>query len=93
MPYGGETFSAADIKQHYPGDTLAPYAEEISVNRFADAACVRGIGSMANGMAYREDSNVVTHARTLKGARAVAPRHPRHPRGRRDPQPLWKGLL
>ena len=46
-----------------PGDAVAPYGEQISTNRGTDAACVRGLGSMANGVARKRDANARTQTR------------------------------
>lgn len=62
-PYGGRLLTAGEVEQLYPGDTLAPYVERLSGKAARDAACVRGIGSMANGMPRREDSNAETFVR------------------------------
>lgn len=62
-PYGGRLMNAEELERLYPGDTLAPYVEKIDANTFRDAACVRGIGSMANGMPRKRQSNVETFVR------------------------------
>lgn len=50
-PYEGEVLPMSCIHKRYPNDTTAPYTEQIPGNRNqgVDAACERGIGSMANG--------------------------------------------
>ena len=62
-PYGGQLISVDEVERRYPGDTLAPYVEQISDTEYRDAACVRGLGSMANGMARRADCNAETFVR------------------------------
>ncbi len=62
-PYGGRLLTADEVERLYPGTTLAPYVERISKEYARDAACVRGIGSMANGMRRRTDSNAETYVR------------------------------
>ena len=61
--YGGELMSMAALHARYPGDAVAPYGEQISTNRGTDAACVRGLGSMANGVARKRDANAKTQTR------------------------------
>lgn len=64
-PYGGRLLTQTQMDDLYPGKgTLAPYAEQISKTHYRDAACVRGLGSMANGMAYKKDSNAETFVST-----------------------------
>ena len=47
-PYVGENISFRCLERRY-GDTTATYATDIDNNRFIDAACRRGIASLANG--------------------------------------------
>ena len=56
-PYGGALLTAREIDDRYPGDTLAPYAVKVFHDAYRDAACDRGIGSMANGMRWKRDCN------------------------------------
>ena len=49
VPYGGESITARCLDLRYPGDTTAPYAVDDTRNRYIDGACVRGLGSLANG--------------------------------------------
>ena len=65
-PYGGEAVSGACIDTRY-GDLTAPYADTLSQNRYLDAACVRGIGSMAQGL-FRANS---TRPRALSAHNAM----------------------
>ena len=46
-PYGGELIDETTLNRRY-GDKTAPYALQLSQNRYRDAACARGIGSMIN---------------------------------------------
>jgi hypothetical protein len=46
--YEGEHVATAQIDQQYGPRTTAPYAFKIKQNHFVDAACKRGIGSIAN---------------------------------------------
>lgn len=45
--YGGEKISVEELEKRYPGDTNAPYAL-MEGPLVEDAACQRGLGSMAN---------------------------------------------
>lgn len=47
VPYGGETIDREELEERYGADTAA-YAFQLQKNLFLDAACVRGVGSMAN---------------------------------------------
>lgn len=49
-PYGGERISGACLDARYPGDVTAPYAVTTPGGLTYDAACRRGIGSMANSL-------------------------------------------
>ena len=51
--------TGADLERRYPNDQLAPYAVMVARNVYFDAACARGIGSVANGAMSRASSNVV----------------------------------
>ena len=62
-PYGGRLLTTQEAEQLYPGDTLAPYMEQISSRAYRDAACVRGVGAMANGTRRKADSNAETYVR------------------------------
>jgi len=46
--YVGQTVTKKCVEDRYPGMDVAPYAVD-SGRRVVDSACVRGIGSMANG--------------------------------------------
>ena len=46
-PYGGELIDETTLNRRY-GDKTAPYALQLSQNRYRDAACARGVGSMIN---------------------------------------------
>lgn len=46
--YGGDYLVTAQIDQRYGPRTTAPYALQITQNHIVDAACKRGIGSVAN---------------------------------------------
>jgi hypothetical protein len=46
--YGGEHLATAQIEQRYGLHTTAPYALQLTQNHIVDAACKRGIGSIAN---------------------------------------------
>ncbi|MDA4132455.1 MAG: SET domain-containing protein [Thaumarchaeota archaeon] len=49
-PYLGEVLTKAQLDARYGDDFFtAPYAVEVSSNIFVDSACLRGIGSYANG--------------------------------------------
>lgn len=58
-PYVGEVVSADELEERYPGNDVAPYAEDMEVDvgmdgderdelGFVDGACVRGVASLAN---------------------------------------------
>lgn len=47
-PYFGEIINKKTLSDRYPGDTTAPYALQISKNRFIDSACLQSIGAKAN---------------------------------------------
>jgi len=50
-PYGGEPINQACLDLRFPGDVTATYAARRDGGRgYVDAACVRGLGSMANGL-------------------------------------------
>ena len=70
-PYGGKVMGKRELDLLYPGTDLAPYTERINSgplrNKYTDAACVRGIGSMANGMRRKADSNVMGEYRPSDG--------------------------
>ncbi|OBQ32294.1 MAG: hypothetical protein AN484_28085, partial [Aphanizomenon flos-aquae WA102] len=53
---------------HRYGDKTAPYALQLSQNRYRDAACARGVGSMINHDGRRANvSFAVNHrAKTLR---------------------------
>lgn len=54
-PYSGELITNQCLEARYPGDRTAPYAvSRASDNLYIDSACVRGIGSMANGRFKRD---------------------------------------
>lgn len=63
-PYGGRLLTRAELDRLYPGKHLAPYAENVSKEYVRDAACVRGIGSMANGVPRKKESNAETYVST-----------------------------
>ena len=46
-PYGGKLIDETTLNRRY-GDKTAPYALQLSQNRYRDAACARGVGSMIN---------------------------------------------
>lgn len=48
-PYGGEEVDDACIDLRYAGNATAPYADQLNNGTNLDAACERGIGSMAQG--------------------------------------------
>lgn len=56
-PYNGEVISRKCLEARYPGDHTAPYAITIRKDVVLDAACERGVGSMANGL-FRENGKV-----------------------------------
>lgn len=55
-PYNGEMITQNCLDARYPGDVTAPYATQLDVpfamggGDYEDGACVRGVGSMANGL-------------------------------------------
>ena len=62
-PYGGEHITEKTLDRRYPGDALGAYVEKVDKNTFYDAACRRGIGSIANGSPTSQNSNVVAMTR------------------------------
>jgi hypothetical protein len=46
-PYGGELIDKDTLEERY-GAKTAPYAIQLSKNRFRDAGCARGVGSLIN---------------------------------------------
>lgn len=52
-PYEGEVVSETCLEQRYPGNAVAPYAVNFDEGNFIDSACIRGIGSIANGLFVR----------------------------------------
>lgn len=46
-PYGGDLIDKATLDERY-GDKTAPYAVQLSKNRFRDGGCARGVGSLIN---------------------------------------------
>jgi hypothetical protein len=46
-PYGGDLIDKATLDERY-GDKTAPYAVQLSKNRFRDGGCARGVGSLLN---------------------------------------------
>ena len=46
-PYGGELIDNDTLSERY-GNKNAPYAIELSKNRYRDAGCARGVGSLLN---------------------------------------------
>lgn len=65
-PYGGRLLTGEQVERLYPGETLAPYVERVSRDVYRDAACVRGIGSVANGMRLKSESNAETFVRRTR---------------------------
>ena len=55
--YGGARLSRSQVDARVPGDQTAPYGL-CEGNVCEDAACVRGIGSLANGHRRKRDCNV-----------------------------------
>jgi len=49
-PYVGESINQNCLESRYPGDQVAPYAVDDGRRRYIDSACLRGIGSIANGL-------------------------------------------
>lgn len=47
-PYFGEIISKKTLDQRYHGKTTAPYALQITANKFIDSACLQSIGAKAN---------------------------------------------
>ncbi len=58
-PYVGESTTMTCINQRYPGDTTASYTEQMPGPQqiAVDAACSRGIGSLANAL-FNADGSV-----------------------------------
>jgi len=69
VPYSGRVLTWRQLESMYPSNTLAPYVEQVSDNMYIDAACVRSIGSLANGAAEAKRSNAETSWRGGSGAR------------------------
>lgn len=79
--YGGEQITVAELERRYPGDITGPYAlrngAKCKGHYVEDAACVRGIGSLANHGG--NDSNAEYEYMTNpKGFILVASRDIRH---------------
>lgn len=81
-PYNGEAITRNCVDSRYPGDLTAPYTTRVNNNLYQDAACMRGIGSMANGKFTRggvsrrvqEHNAVISRRRTglwLKARRVI----------------------
>jgi hypothetical protein len=62
-PYLGEVIDKKKLEYYYPGEETAPYALQDSKNRYIDAACARGIGSLSNACSRRVNSNCATNAK------------------------------
>jgi hypothetical protein len=64
-PYIGETISKLCSDTRFPGTTTSPYGMEYG-HRVIDSACRRGIGSMANGLFYRNRRTQPIHRHNAK---------------------------
>ena len=57
--YNGEIIDRNELINRYgDGEETAPYAIQISQNRFEDASIIRGIGSLANTKANHNNSTI-----------------------------------
>jgi hypothetical protein len=72
-PYFGEIINKKTLSERYPGDTTAPYALQISANKFIDSACLQSIGAKANtaSSGFRNNARFSSH-HNLPYARIVA---------------------
>ena len=64
-PYGGDLIDKDTINERY-GENTAPYGIQLSQNRYRDAGCARGVGSLINhdsrraNVAYSVDQRAKT---------------------------------
>ena len=91
--YEGEHVATAQIDQRYGPRTTAPYALKIKQNHFVDAACKRGIGSIANAPRGTNKKTNAKYAMNNVTEHHDAPGHQADLRRARDHRGVWRRVL